>query len=105
MQRPPDADAGRHVHVVKLVEDDCLILEDVVVVIVVVVTVVLVLVVIIGNADGQLDDEVYEQHDGGHEAEGAVQRRVAVSARFRGHFAALGVNLSSRTVTSSTRKG
>ena len=83
---PPDADAGRHVHVVKLVEDDRLVLQDVVVVIVVVVIVVFVLVVVVGDAGGQLDDDVHEQHDGGDEAEGAVQRRVAVHARFRGHF-------------------
>ena len=76
---PPDADAGRHVHVVKLVEDDRLVLQDVVVVIVVV-------VIVVGDAGGQLDDDVHEQHDGGDEAEGAVQRRVAVHARFRGHF-------------------
>ena len=64
-------------------------MEDVVVVIVVVVIVVLVLVAVVGDADGHLDDEVREQHDGGDEAEGAVQRRVAVSARLGGHFVSL----------------
>ena len=80
---PPHADAGGHVRVVQLVEDHRLLLQDVVVVIVVVIIVVLVLVVVAGDADGHLEDEVREQHDGGNEAEGAVQSRVAVRAGFR----------------------
>ena len=81
--RPAHADAGCHVRVVQLVEDHRLLLQDVVVVIVVVIIVVLVLVVVAGDADGHLEDEVREQHDGGNEAEGAVQSRVAVRAGFR----------------------
>ena len=82
--RPAHSDAGGHICVVKLVEDHRLLLEDVVVVIVIVVIVVLVLVVVAGDADGHLEDEVREQHDGGNEAERAVKSRVAVRAGFRG---------------------
>ena len=69
---PSDADSGRRVHIVELVEDDYLVLEDVVVVIVVVVIVVFVLVVVVCDGHRHLDHEVHKQHDGGHEAEGAV---------------------------------
>ena len=82
--RPAHADAVGHVRVVQLAEDHRLLLEHVVVVIVVVVIVVLVLVVVVSDADGHLEDEVSVQHDGGDEAEGAVQSRVAVRAGFRG---------------------
>ena len=82
--RPAHADAGGHVRVVQLAEDHRLLLQDVVVVIVVVIIVVLVLVVVVADADGHLEDEMREQHDGGNEAKGAVQSRVTVRAGLRG---------------------